>query len=110
MTAAAVVPDAETVMAALEVVNDPHVPSSLRRMGMVAGVEVAPDGGVRVRIRIPCMACPGTAMIRDGVHDAVAALPGVTAVKVVEAWEEPWTRDMVDPATRRLMHDNGIQI
>jgi metal-sulfur cluster biosynthetic enzyme len=79
-------------------------------MGMLAGVEAGPDGRVRVRVRVPCTACPGTAMIRDGITAAVAALPGVTAVDVTEDWADPWHRDLVDDGTRQLMHRNGIQI
>jgi metal-sulfur cluster biosynthetic enzyme len=100
----------EAVMAALESVEDPHVPVSLRRMGMVSGVDVRPGGAVSVRLRMPCMACPGTGMIRDGVRDTVSALPGVTAVEVVEAWDDAWRRELVEDTTRTLMHDNGIQI
>jgi metal-sulfur cluster biosynthetic enzyme len=110
VTAAPVPVTVEAVMAALESVEDPHVPVSLRRMGMVSGVEVGQEGAVSVRLRMPCMACPGTAMIRDGVRDTVAALPGVTAVEVVEAWDDAWRRDLVEDSARTLMHDNGIQI
>lgn len=104
---------ADAVLRALESVNDPHIQASLRRMGMVAGVEV--DGGsgaarVVVRVRVPCMACPGTAMIRDGITAAVRALPGVASVEVAEAWEDPWHRDLVDGPARELMQRNGIQI
>jgi metal-sulfur cluster biosynthetic enzyme len=108
VTAAAL--DPESVLTALESVDDPHVPVSLRRMGMVAGVEVRSGGHVRVRVRIPCLACPGLAMIRDGIRDAAAALPGVTSVEVVEAWDEPWDRGMVEDRTRELMRRNGIQV
>jgi metal-sulfur cluster biosynthetic enzyme len=101
---------AEDVRAALESVNDPHVPASLRRMGMLAGVKTEPDGRVQVRVRVPCTACPGTAMIRDGITAAVAAVPGVTAVEVTEDWADPWHRDLVEDETRQLMQRNGIQI
>lgn len=98
------------VTGALEGVRDPHVPASLRAMGMLAGVEADADGRVTVRLRQPCMACPGTAMIRDGVRAAVTAVRGVTAVDVVEAWEEPWHRGLADDGARDLMRRNGIQI
>lgn len=98
------------VRRALEAVRDPHVPASLRAMGMVAGVTVDLGGQVTVRVRVPCTACPGTAMIRDGIRDAVSVLPGVSAVEVDDAWEDPWHRDLVDAPVRELMHRNGIQI
>lgn len=100
---------AEEVRTALESVADPHVPVSLRLMGMLAGVEIDRDR-VLVRVRIPCSACPGTEMIRDGIKDAVSALPGVGSVDVQQAWDEPWHRDLVEIGTRDLMRRNGIQI
>ena len=108
MSAAAVT--REAVLAALEAVRDPHVPVSLRQMGMVADVEAGAAGHVQVRLRLPCMACPGTAMIRDGITDAISALPGVTRVEVIEAWEEPWHRSLADDGVHALMRRNGIQI
>jgi metal-sulfur cluster biosynthetic enzyme len=101
---------ADDVLRAIEQVNDPHVPASLRAMGMIAGVTVDGAGRVTVRVRVPCTACPGTAMIRDGIAGAVAALPGVTGAEVEDAWEDPWHRDLVDAGVRALMHRNGIQI
>ena len=101
---------AVVVMKALEAVDDPHIPVSLRRMGMVSAVDVRADGAVQVRLRIPCLGCPGMGMIGDGVRAVVGAVPGVTSVEVIEAWEDPWRRDMVDESARVLMHDNGIQI
>jgi ATP-binding protein involved in chromosome partitioning len=111
VTRAATTPvSAEAVVKALEAVDDPHVPVSLRRMGMISGVDVGADGAVQVRLRIPCLGCPGMGMIGDGVREVVGAMPGVSSVEVIEAWEDAWRRDMVDESARGLMHDNGIQI
>ena len=103
-------PAAERVFSALEEVHDPHVPVSLRRMGMIAAVDVAPDGHVLVRTRMPCIACPGSAIIREEIQAAVGKLDGVTQVDVAIAWEKPWHRDLVDEEVRELMRVNGIQI
>lgn len=110
----------DQVVAALEAVNDPHIPVSLRRMHMLESVVIgdAPPGEsdgtgegayVEVRVRIPCTGCPGAGMLRDAVRGAVRAIPGVAGVEVVESWD-PWDRDKVDPVARNLMRDNGIQI
>jgi len=100
----------EAVRAALEAVHDPHVPVSLRRMGMLRDVEISADGAVRVQLCVPCLGCPGLSMLRDRVEDAVGALPGVTCVEIDEGFHLRWSREMVEPATRQLMRDNGIQI
>lgn len=103
-------PTVDQIKAALEAVHDPHVPVSLRRMGMLREVEMLDDGAVRVQICIPCMACPGASMLREDIRDAVMALGGVREVMVEEGWHLPWSREMIDPDVRDLMRANGIQV
>lgn len=103
-------PGRDAVAAVLESVNDPHVPASLRRMGMLRDIDVAPDGTVRVEICIPCMGCPGAGALREDVREAVMALDGVTGVIVEEGWHLPWSRDMIEPEVRDMMRANGIQV
>ena len=100
----------EQLIDALEAVHDPHVPVSLRRMGMLREVEINADGVVTIAVCIPCMACPGTAMIRDGIQQVASALDGVAEVRVIEGWHLPWSREMIEPAVRDLMRVNGIQV
>jgi len=100
----------QEVRHALTAVNDPHIPVSLERMGMLRDIDIDADGTVRVQVCIPCSGCPGASMIRDGVREAVGALPGVTKVVVEEGWHMSWSRDMVDSDVRDLMHKNGVQI
>lgn len=103
-------PTVDQVKTALEAVHDPHVPVSLRRMGMLREVEVGGDGTVRVQICIPCMGCPGASMLREDIRDTVMALDGVREVVVEEGWHLPWSRDMIDADARDLMRANGIQL
>lgn len=103
-------PTKDAIFAALEAVNDPHVPVSLRRMGMLREIEVADDGVVEVQLCIPCLGCPGVAMLHAKVREAVMALPGVADVVVREGWHLPWSREMIDPDVRDLMRANGIQV
>lgn len=98
------------VIDALESVNDPHIPASLRKMGMLAAVDVSPDGEVRVSVRVPCTACPGASLIEGQVTDRLAALPGVTGVVVDLEWHLPWDRDLIDRPTKDLMRVHGIQV
>ena len=50
MTEATTLPSREDVVEALEAVHDPHVPVSLRRMGMLRDIEIADDGSVIVQV------------------------------------------------------------
>lgn len=110
MAATPAPPSRDEVVAALEAVNDPHVPVSIRRMGMLRDIGIDGDGTVRVAVCIPCMGCPGVGMLRDAVRDAVMALDGVTGVVVEEGWHLPWSREMIEPEVQEMMRANGIQV
>lgn len=110
VSAAAPVLTEAAIRAALESVNDPHVPVSLRRMGMLREIDIEAGGVVRVQLCIPCLGCPGIGMLRDNIEQAVGALAGVSRVVIDEGFHLRWSRDMVEPETRALMRDNGIQI
>ncbi|MGH3098782.1 MAG: metal-sulfur cluster assembly factor [Streptosporangiales bacterium] len=101
---------ADDAIRALEDVHDAHVPVSLRRMGMLDDVRVDSDGGVEVRICIPCMACPAASFLSSRIEDVLLALDGVTRVDVDEGWHLSWDRDSVDAEARSLMRTNGIQL
>jgi metal-sulfur cluster biosynthetic enzyme len=102
--------DEEGVREALGRVNDPHIPIGIDRLGMVRGVGGTPDGSVVVQLGIPCLGCPGVSMLKQAVCDAVAAVPGVTAVRVEEGWEHEWTAEMVDAEARVHMRRYGILV
>jgi metal-sulfur cluster biosynthetic enzyme len=102
--------DERRVREALGRVNDPHIPIGIDRLAMVRGLDVADDGSVVVQLGIPCLGCPGVSMLKQAVCDAVAAVPGVTAVSVEEAWEHEWTADMVDAEARVHMRRYGIVV
>ena len=103
-------PSKEDIMQALEAVHDPHVPVSLRRMGMLREINITQDGIVNVQICIPCMGCPGVGMLRENIREAVITLSGVTDVIVEEGWHLQWSRDMIEPEVQDMMRVNGIQV
>ena len=53
MTETISLPSKEDIVEALEAVHDPHVPVSLRRMGMLRDIEIDADGDVRFRCASP---------------------------------------------------------
>ena len=110
MTDVPTLPSREDLEKALEAVHDPHVPVSLRRMGMLREIEIGEDGTVTVQVCIPCMGCPGVGMLRENVREAVLAVPGVKQVNVEEGWHLPWSRDMIEPEVQDMMRQNGIQV
>ena len=110
MTGTISLPSKEDIIEALEAVHDPHVPVSLRRMGMLRDIEIDADGGTKVQVCIPCMGCPGVGMLRENVREAVLSVPGVKSVVVEEGWPLPWSRNMIDTAVSSRNSDRSITV
>jgi ATP-binding protein involved in chromosome partitioning len=75
-------PTVEAVRTALAKVNDPEIRRPITDLGMVKGVQVAPDGAVRVDVYLTVAGCPMRDTITKDVTAAVGAVPGVSRVAV----------------------------
>lgn len=92
-------PDGETppaltedaVIGAICTVFDPEIPVNIYDLGLIYAVEIGDDGAVKVEMTLTAPACPSAQELPIQVRDAVAALPGVTAVEVETVWDPPWT-------------------
>jgi metal-sulfur cluster biosynthetic enzyme len=73
------------VYTALGTVRDPELDEPITTLGFVASCTVSADGQAQVRLRLPTYFCaPNFAflMVADA-YDAITAVPGVTAAKVI---------------------------
>src|ERR1700693_3747445 len=75
-------PTTEQVTTALAGVNDPEIGRPITDLGMVKSVTVDSDGRVDVGIYLTVAGCPMREAITSRVTNAVAAVPGVTGVRV----------------------------
>ena len=75
----------DDVLAALGTVYDPELDEPITALQFVASCEVADDGAVSVRLRLPTPQCaPNFAFLMAAdARDAVRAVPGIGAVSVV---------------------------
>jgi len=74
--------DKETVLAALARVQDPELKKSLVDLGMIHDIEIA-GSAVKVTVALTMAGCPLKERLKEDVRSAVAAIEGVTEVKVV---------------------------
>src|ERR1700678_2005432 len=72
----------EVVTQALNGVLDPEIKRPITELGMVKGIEIAPDGAVLVQVWLTVSGCPLRDTITREVTAAVSAVAGVTAVRV----------------------------
>jgi ATP-binding protein involved in chromosome partitioning len=75
-------PTHEVVTQALSGVLDPEIKRPITELGMVKGIEIAPDGAVLVQVWLTVSGCPLRDTITREVTAAVSAVAGVTAVRV----------------------------
>jgi ATP-binding protein involved in chromosome partitioning len=73
----------EQIRAALRQVLDPEIGKPIEDLGMLQGIEVSPDGDVRVHVLLTIAGCPLRDRINADVTGAVSPLEGVRGVEVV---------------------------
>lgn len=101
MNAQGTLPTEETVREALCSVDDPEVGMNIVDLGLVYGIQIAPDR-VRVDLTMTTPACPLGDLITENSRRAVAAvLPQDVGVDVVLVWEPPWTPDLMSESARQ---------
>src|ERR1700677_1922946 len=71
-------PTHEVVTQALNGVHDPEIKRPITELGMVKGIEIAPDGAVLVQVWLTVSGCPLRDTITREVTAAVSAVAGVT--------------------------------
>ena len=58
---------------------------------------------VKIIHSLTSMGCPAGPMIQEGIHDAVAALPGVEKVDVELTFDPPWTPDRMSDDAKFIL-------
>lgn len=80
----------DIVREALRGVIDPEAGMNIVDLGLVYGIEAAPDR-VRVAMTITTPSCPVGPMLVDEAKAAIrAALPEAAELEVDMVWEPPW--------------------
>jgi metal-sulfur cluster biosynthetic enzyme len=97
----------DAVYAALSAVNDPELPMSVVELGLIYDVRLV-GSLVEIDMTLTSTGCPCHDLMTGDVHDAVAALDGVSGVEVNVVWDPPWTRDRLAPGGRKLLAFWGI--
>ncbi|PWC53911.1 metal-sulfur cluster assembly factor [Azospirillum sp. TSO22-1] len=94
----------EKVRDALRTVIDPEMGIDVVELGLVYGIEVAPDNAVAVRMTMTSPACPLGEFLRESAECAIRdAVPEAPAVDVALVFEPPWTSDRISETARRQL-------
>lgn len=94
---AALVP---SIVEALSKIYDPEIPVNIYDLGLIYDIIVDKDGVVGIRMTLTAPACPAAQSLPVEVRRSVAAVPGVTGVKVDIVWDPPWDRERMSEAAK----------
>jgi metal-sulfur cluster biosynthetic enzyme len=97
-----VMPTKEEVVEVLRGVEDPELGMDIVDLGLMYDVEVE-GSNVKVIHSLTSMGCPAGPMIQEGIHEAVAALPGVENVEVELTWDPPWTPEKMSDDAKFIL-------
>lgn len=93
--------------AALREVRDPELPVSLVDLGLVYDIRL--DGTVvEVDLTFTATACPCMDFIRADIEERLLKEPAITAVRIREVWDPPWTVERLTPEGREALRRCGV--
>ena len=83
-------PDEDALIAAISTVYDPEIPVNIYELGLIYAVEIDDAQAVKVEMTLTAPGCPSAQELPVMVHDAIMAVPGVSACTVDTVWEPAW--------------------
>ena len=90
----------QDVMEVLRHVYDPELQMDLVELGLVYGVEILPDGRVKVNMTLTSPGCPYGPELVAEVKATLMMARGVKGVEVNVVWEPPWGPEKMSEAAR----------
>lgn len=94
-------PTKEAIRAALRNVIDPEVGVNVVDLGLVYGIETAPNR-VRVAMTMTTPACPMGSMITEDAREAIRNIvPESAEVDVQLVWDPPWNSSMMSEKAKQ---------
>lgn len=84
----------------LKSIYDPEIPVDIWELGLIYGVDVQPDGHVKITMTLTTPACPEAQSLPPAVEAEVLSVEGVTSCVVDIVWDPPWGPDKMSEAAR----------
>lgn len=97
----------ESLWAALKEVQDPEFPISLVDLGLIYDVRRT-GSEVEVDLTFTATACPCMQFIRDDITERLLQEQDVSAVRINEVWDPPWTRARMTEEGKAALRRCGV--
>ena len=88
------------IVEALSKVFDPEIPVNIYELGLIYDIIVDEAGVVGIRMTLTAPACTAAQFLPLEVKKQIAAIPGVSDVKVDVVWDPPWDRERMSDAAK----------
>jgi len=88
------------IVKALSSVFDPEIPVNIYELGLIYDIIVDAASAVGIRMTLTAPACPAAQSLPEQVRSTVAAVPGVSDVRVDIVWEPAWDRNRMSEAAK----------
>ena len=88
------------IVQALKSVYDPEIPADIYELGLIYNVDIDDERFVTVEMTLTAPACPVAGKMPVWVENAVAAVPGVSGVKVEMVFDPPWDQSRMSDEAR----------
>ena len=98
-------PNAETerlerIVAALQTVYDPEIPTNIYDLGLVYAIDAVGENDIAIRMTLTAPGCPVAGEMPGWVENAVRTVEGVMDVEVSMVFDPPWTPERISPLIR----------
>lgn len=90
----------QDILEVLRHVFDPELQMDIVELGLVYGVEILPDGRVKVNMTLTSPGCPYGPELVAEVKAVLMMSRGVKGVEVNVVWEPPWGPEKMSEAAR----------
>ena len=88
------------IIEVLRTCYDPEIPVDIYELGLIYKIDHDPSGSVVVTMTLTSPMCPVAGSLPIEVEKKIAAIDGVTQVKVDLVWDPPWEPDRMTEAAR----------
>jgi len=95
---------------ALKDCYDPEIPVNIVDLGLIYGLDVNPEGEVKVLMTMTSPACPAAGILVNQVETRTLEIPGVASCKVELTHEPPWGPGKISEEGRSELLILGINI
>lgn len=84
----------------LKGIHDPEVPVNIYDLGLVYGLELGPEGAVKITMTLTAPNCPMADQLVAEVKSKLSGIEGVITVDVNLTFDPPWDQSMLSDEAR----------